>query len=141
MSPFRRRVAVAGVAALALGLGAAGSTIATAGPTPPPSYATSWVALNTGATNTARWVTASADGTTRTTKATQTFKAGKSCSYTTMGASLLGLTSDPLSPGVGLSGGAFGVRESFTSSGASCSAVDYANGETLIVQLNSANLD
>jgi hypothetical protein len=133
MSLFRRRVAAFGVAALALGMGA-GATIATAAPSTPgtaPSYAPSWLALTTGKSSTVELAT------TGGTSATQTLKAGKACAFGSSGASLLTFSSDPASPGVGLANGEIGVRESGTSSGTSCSAVDSATGETLIVTLGS----
>ena len=138
MSQIRRRVAVAAAAALALGLSVGSAGSAGAAPTDPPSYATSWLSLNTGTSNTVRLVKAS--GATPTTTATQSLRAAKGCALTTT-PSLLSFTGDPALSGAvasaGFSGGALGVRESSTSSGASCSAVDFANGESLTLQLGN----
>jgi hypothetical protein len=137
MSPFRRRVAVAGVAALALGLGAAGSTIATAAPDTPgtaPTYVPAWLTLTTGATNQVQYVNPAKTGPIPT----QTLRAFKGCALNTT-PSLLAITSDPASPGVGFSSGGLGVRESTTSAGTSCSAVDSVNGESLILKLGAVD--
>ena len=101
---------------------------------PTPSYVTSWVALTTGASNTVKLVT---PATTPVVTKTQTLTAGKACAMTSSGDNVLGFSSTPSSPGVGLAGGSIGVREKNTSSGTSCSAVDTAAGETLNLDLGS----
>lgn len=131
MSQFSRRVAVAGVAALALAasLGAAGS--ASAVPTSPPSYVTSWLALSTGSSNTVRLVNASSGATTTT----QTLTTSTSCAMNQGSKSLVEFTPSAGSQGVGLSAGSIGVREKKNAAGTSCSAVDTASGESLTLRL------
>jgi hypothetical protein len=127
MSPFGRRVAVAGVAALALGV-VAGSTTATAVPTAPPSYITSWLALHTGSSSSVTLV--SADG---TRSAPQVLTTGKACVLDEGSRALLDFGGSGLGPG--LSNGGIGIREKRNASGTSCAAVDAASDETLVVAL------
>ena len=122
MRQFRRRVALGAAAALAVGLSVGSAGPASAAPGDPPSYVTSWLALDTGASNAVRLVNGD-----RTLSGTpQALTAGKACSLNEGGAGLLDFSSLPASPGVGFAGGAIGVREKNTSSGTSCSAVDSA---------------
>ena len=136
MNPFRRRVAVAGVAALALGIGVGSNVVAQAEhvpPTDPPTYVKSWLALDTGTSNTVRLV--NADKTL--SGSPQVLSGGKACSLNEGGAGLLDFSSTPSSPGVGFSGGGIGVREKSTSSGTSCGAVDTAKAESLTLTLGN----
>ncbi|MDF3043922.1 MAG: hypothetical protein K0R30_150 [Ornithinibacter sp.] len=133
MSQIRRRVAVAAAAALALGLSVGSAGPAAAAPTDPPSYVKSWLALDTGASNTVRLV--NADKTL--SGSPQVLSGGKACSLNEGGAGLLDFSSTPASPGVGFSGGGIGVREKTTSSGTSCAAVDAAKAESLTLTLGN----
>ena len=133
MSQIRRRVAVAAAAALALGLSVGSAGPAGAAPTDPPSYVKSWLALDTGASNTVRLV--NADKTL--SGSPQVLSGGKACSLNEGGAGLLDFSSTPSSPGVGFSGGGIGVREKSTSSGTSCGAVDAAKAESLTLTLGN----
>src|ERR671910_320466 len=82
MSQIRRRVAVAAAAALALGLSVGSAGPAGAAPTDPPSYVKSWLALDTGASNTVRLV--NADKTL--SGSPQVLSGGKACSLNEGGA-------------------------------------------------------
>jgi len=130
---FRRRLAALGVVTLAVV--AATGTTGTAGAVTPtaPSYVRSWLALDTGATNTVRLV--KADKTL--SGAPQVLSAVKPCALDQGGAGLLALGSTPASPGVGFANGGIGVREKKTSSGTSCSAVDAASVESLTLKLGT----
>ena len=133
MSQIRRRVAGAAAAALALGLSVGSAGPAAAVPTEPPSYVKSWLALDTGASNTVRL--RNADKTLAGTA--QVLSAGRACSLNEGGEGLLDFSSTPTSPGVGFSGGAIGVREKTTASGTSCAAVDAAKAESLTLTLGN----
>lgn len=126
----RARTAAVALAALAL-VAASGTTVATADQTAPPSYISSWLALNTGASNTVSLVTP-----TGTTTATQVLAGGSNCAMTQSGASLLGFTTSG-NFGPGLNTGSIGVREKKNASGTSCSAVDAAYAESLSLSLKS----
>ncbi len=136
MTQFSRRVATTGVAALALALmtGSAGSAGALDGP-PQPSYVTSWLALDTGASNAVRLVTAHE----RLSGTPQLLSAGKGCSFGHGGDGLLAISASPDRLGVGFANGSIGVREKSTSSGTSCSAVDWAAGESLTLKLGTGS--
>ena len=134
MTQFSRRVATTGVVALALALmtGSAGSAGALDGP-PQPSYVKSWLALDTGTSNAVRLVTAHK----RLSGTPQLLSAGKGCSFGHGGNGLLAMSASPDRPGVGFANGSIGVREKSTSSGTSCSAVDWAARESLTLKLGT----
>jgi len=125
----RRRVAAVGLTVLAV-VAAVGSAPAIADGTAPPSYVSSWLAINTGATNTVSLVTDSGLTTTRT----QTLGGGADCAMTQGDKGLLLFSgTGPLGPG--LNSGAIGVREKKNANGTSCSAVDTASAESLTLAL------
>lgn len=126
------RLAAAGFAALAL-LIPVGSTAALAEPTvppsDPPSYVTSYLALNTGASDTVALVDAAG-------RTTQTLGSGSDCTMTQGGAGLVEFSGSG-SLGPGLSAGRIGVRAKKNAAGTSCSAVDASAGESLTLSLRS----
>ncbi len=73
----------------------------------------------------------------KTLARTQTLGSGKACTLTQGDGSLAVLSSSPAAPGVGISNGSIGVRERQTSAGTSCSAVDAAQSEKLILKLGT----
>jgi hypothetical protein len=128
----RHRARTLAVGAAALGLVvASGASVATANDLAPPSYISSWLALNTGSTNTVSLVTPNV-----TTTPTQVLSGGSNCAMTTSGASLLGFTTSG-SFGAGLNTGSIGVREKKNALGTSCAAVDAAYAESLTLSLKS----
>lgn len=124
------RLAAAALACLALVV-SAGSTAAVADvpppPTQPPSYVTSWLALNTGASDTVALVSAS-------DRSTQVLGSGSDCAMTQGGAGFLEFSGSG-SLGPGLSAGRIGVRAKKNAAGTSCSAVDASAGESLTLAL------
>lgn len=118
----------AALAALALTAALGAAAPVTAAEPGAPDHVTRILALRTGTTSTVTLL----DPATMAAAGTQTLSARKgSCELLSGGRNLLAFSSDPASPGPGLTGPDIGVRESTTAAGTSCSAVDASASESL----------